>query len=858
MTNSPSPASVASAPPGPRWHERRSGDGGIRAPWDALSGTLQDLDLDDLRVARAEADRLLADDGVSYQVPGRPNLAWHLDPIPLAIGEGEWTQIETGVQQRAELLNLILADVYGPQELLRSGAIPAEAIFGHPGHLHPLHEVRNPGHRQLVTCATDLVRDANGSWRALADRTQSPSGASYALANRSVMSRVLGEEQRDAQVLRLAPYLRALRSGLRRLAPGDVDDPRVVVLTSGSEGETSYEHAALASALGVPLVEGSDLAVRGGRLQLRSLDRLEPVDVVLRRVDADWCDPLELRPDSTLGVPGLVEAARRGTVAIANPLGAAVLENGALLSFLPALSKELLGQPLHLEPVRTWWCGDPDQREHVLANLETLVIKPVQRGRRHLAGWELSASQRHDVAERIRRNPIGWVGQEALAPSLVPSLDPSGNLTDAAALLRTFVVADEDGFVAMPGGLTRVDAPDRLAVTNATGAWSKDTWIVSGREERLAGFWYQEGPTIIADPTTAGLSARAADNLFWLGRYAERAEATVRLLRVIEDRRTDFGGRTGPVGTATVDVMLQTLTQVTTTWPGFTGPVGAALREHPTEELTALVLDTRRHGTLAHSVQRLLTTAQAVRDRLSGDTWPVTNALHREVLGNAPAIVDSHGRPTQAGLGRVLTGLLALQGLGSESLERDPTWHFIEVGRRLERALQLLALLRASLATGQPAAIDSLVWESVLTSAESIITYRRRYRSRAQLPTLLDLLLLDDANPRSVAWQLERLVEALRQIPGHPGAGEVGLVEQAVVEAVTALRVSDTSRLAQPDAQGQRAELTSFLDHLRLQLQGAADLLFQTALAQPLAPRATLAPSAPAASVPPTSAGGKA
>lgn len=803
----------------------------VRAPWDQLTGTLEHLDVGQLRAARAEAHRLLADDGVTYRPRAGRDRSWHLDPIPMVIGEDEWATIEVGVQQRAELLNLVLADIYGPQELIRSGALPAELVYAHPGYLRALHGVRHRGLRQLVTCTTDLVRDANGTWRALADRTQSPSGAAYALANRSAMARVLTGEQTDAQVLRLAPYLRALRSGLRRLSTSD--DPRVVVLTSGSEGETSYEHAALAAALGVPLVEGEDLAVRKGRLKLRSLDKLEPIDVVLRRVDADWCDPLELRPDSTLGVPGMVEAARRGKVAIANPLGSPVLENAGLVAFLPALSKQLLGQDLHLATPQTWWCGDPDGRAHVEANLESLVLKPISRTQRYVAGWTLTEDRRRRLLAQIADQPHAWVGQEALGASTVPSLDAAGQVIEAAAVLRTFVVADDDGYVAMAGGLTRVDSPEKLVITNASGAWSKDTWIVSSREEPLGGFWFQEGPAIVADRPSTAVPVRTADDLVWFGRHAERAEALVRLLRVIDDRRTDFGGVTGPVGAQTVELLHQALAEITATVPG-TDP-------------RDLVVDGSISGSLAHSIAGLIDNATAVRDRLSGDTWPVTNALRREVLDPEPAVVDPFGRPTRVGLGRVLTGLLALQGLGAESLERDPTWAFIEVGRRIERGLQLIALLKATLREPQPAAVESLLWESLLTTAESIITYRRRYRSRAQLPTLLDLLLLDDGNPRSLTWQLNLLVEGLRVLPDHPGKGKVGPIETIVLEAATAIRTADSRRLAEAGKDGRRSGLESFLDHLRDQLRAAADLLFRTSLAPTLAPRSTLAPSAPAA-----------
>ncbi len=848
----PGPWGRTTAPPGPRWHERSGPDGNLRAPWDALGGALADLDPRELSGARLEAERLLADEGVTYRPADGPTRPWRLDPIPLVLTGEEWAQVEAGVRQRAELLNLVLADVYGPQELIRSGALPPEVVYAHPGYLRHAHGLRLPGRRQLFACATDVVRDADGRWRAIGDRTDAPSGAAYAFANRAVMARVLGSERRDAQVLRLAPYLRVLRAGLRRLAPADVDDPRIVVLTSGPENETAYEHGALAAALGVPLVEGSDLAVRGGRLQLRSLDELEPVDVVLRRVDADWCDPLELRPDSTLGVPGLVEAARRGRLALANPLGAAVLENAGLLAYLPALSRQLLGQPLHLEPARTWWCGDPEQRAHVLANLDELVVKPLTHGGEHHAGWELTGDQRAELAARVEADPFGWVGQEALPASLVPSLSPPGAgdgpaLVDRAAVLRTFVVADDDGYVAMPGGLTRIADPDLLVITNAAGAWSKDTWILSGAEEGEQGYWLQEGPLVAPSARTTAVSVRTADNLVWLGRYAERAEALVRLLRAVDERRADFGGRTGPVGATAVDVLLQAVTEVSMTWPGFAGPDGEARRRQPDEELRDVVVDRTRPGTVAHAIDGVLATAAAVRDRLSSDTWPVANALKRELLADRPGVLDGHDRPTRGALGRVLTGLLALQGLGAESLERDPTWTFIEVGRRTERSLQVLTLLVSPVPVRRPAAVDSLVFESVLGTAESLITYRRRYRSRAQLPTLLDLLLLDTDNPRSVAWQLDRLVDALRLLPDHPGEGEVSEVEQVVLDAATALRVADTQRLATADDEGLRPELWSFLHHLRGRLQEVADLLFTTSLAPSSPLRATLAPSAPAA-----------
>ncbi|MGH3833728.1 MAG: circularly permuted type 2 ATP-grasp protein [Pseudonocardiaceae bacterium] len=805
--------------------EMVDGTGELREQWTHVGRVLNALGRHELTRRRAEAARLLAGDGVTYHVAADATgtgQRWELDPVPLLLSSQRWGDIERGVIQRAELLNLVLADLYGPRELLRRGLVPPELVFGHPGFLREADQIRIPGSQQLFACAMDLTRDATGGYWVLSDRTQAPTGAGYALENRLVVSRVLPSMYRDAHVHRLAPFFRTLRSALRAAAP-TATEPRIVVLTPGPWSESAFEHAFLASHLGYPLVEGADLTVREGRVWLRSLGRLETVDVILRRVDSSYCDPLELRSESRLGVPGLVEACRLGNVSVVNTLGSGVLENPGLLPLLPRLCEHLLGQPLALASVPTWWCGEPDGRAYVLERLETLVVKSISRdpGARTLLGWELSGAQRDDLRRRIEARPHDWVGQQRLDLGTVPTLTEDG-LAPRRAVLRAFLVARHESYAAMPGGLARVAAASDSAfdsalgsafIANQTGALSKDIWVLASEPEDLAGFWLQPAAPVFLE---RAMSARAAENLFWLGRYAERAEAMARLLRVVGDRRNDFPDRVNSAGSACLRSLLAAVTDLARTHPGLDAHTPDVDRE-----LLALTIDAGRPGTLAFAVRCLRDAAYPVRDQLSADTWLVIGALERELL--EPAAAGAALAPGT--LPRVLTSLLALGGLASEGMVRDHGWRFMDAGRRLERGIQVCALLRSTVTVAHDTATDSLLLESVLTAAESIITYRRRYRSHAQLATLLDLLLLDPDNPRSVGYQINQLSEDVSAVARRDGPARLTEAERLVLETSTALRLTKPPGLAEVDHDGRRPGVEVFLDHLISMLERVSDAL---------------------------------
>jgi uncharacterized circularly permuted ATP-grasp superfamily protein/uncharacterized alpha-E superfamily protein len=765
-----------------------------------LADAVAQLGFEELRVRQDQVARLLDADGAVYNAYGtddQQGQPWRLDVLPAVVTSHEWHRIETAMIERAELLSLVLEDLYGARDLLRRGLLPPEVVFGHPGFLR---ETDGMGGRaqSLFTYAADLGRDPAGNWVVLADRAQAPSGFGYAFENRKVIAHVLPSLLRNAAVHRLVPFFRALRAGLQEVAPKGVEDPRIVVLTPGPWNETAFEHALLANMLGYPLVEGADLVCRADGVWMRLLGTLEPVHVILRRVDADFCDPLELRPESRLGTPGLIEATRRGAVTIVNPLGSAALENPALMRFLPAISRHLTGADLDFPSVGTWWCGIESERDHVLKHLDRLVLRPLT-GAASVFGSHLSQAELDDLRARIDAHPAQWVGQEPGELMTVPTLAPGG-LEDRRSLLRTFAVARGGSFTVMTGGLTRVEPPEnRGKISNQTGALNKDTWVLASEPERGVGPSFRPGPAVAAVDPMASLSARAAENLWWLGRYAERAESATRLLRVAHGRADDFHGSSNAAGVAALRAILDALTAVTAT------PADLGLR--------ALVTDDTHPGTLAHSVRGLLQAAYAVRDQLSGDTWLVLGSLDR-----ALADPDPTGREA---LQPVLGALLALAGLGEESMVRDLAWRFLDGGRRLERALQIIALLRATVCAPREEATEALVLESVVAAAESLITYRRRYRSHAQMETALELLVLDEGNPRSLAFVLNRLADDLDAIPVT--ARHMRTDQRIVLEALTAVRVADPAVLARGDEHGARTVLAAFLDDLAERLARAAE-----------------------------------
>ncbi|HLZ97608.1 MAG TPA: circularly permuted type 2 ATP-grasp protein, partial [Steroidobacteraceae bacterium] len=527
-----------------RYDELLDGTGAVRAHWQPLIDRLVSDGAEGVRRGVELTRRLIIENGVTYNVyadsQGRDR-PWVLDPLPLLLTAAEWREIELGVMQRARLFDALLADLYGPQRLLAEGTIPAELPFGHPNFLWPCHGIKEMSGSRLRLYAVDVSRSADGRWWALADRTQTPSGPGYALENRQIVSRVFPDLLRDLGVRSLGGFFGALRENLLRPSSGD-EAPLAVVLTPGSFNETYFEHAYLARQLGLPLVEGNDLTVRGDTVYLKTLGGLRRVHAIFRRLDDDFCDPVELRADSALGVPGLIAVVRAGRVIVANPLGSGVLESAGWMGFMPAAAERLLGEKLRLPSVATWWCGEQPALEYVVENLERLVIKPAYPNQKFEAvfGRDLDSTARAALAARLKARPHAFVAQERLAFSQAPVWRAGGAHGFAARALgiRVYALSTPTGYRVMPGGLARIASDAADIVSMQRGGGSKDVWVLAADRKSTD----DTGAAALAPRTPARhdeLPSRLAENLFWLGRYSERCEDKARLLRATLGVRTD-------------------------------------------------------------------------------------------------------------------------------------------------------------------------------------------------------------------------------------------------------------------------------------------------------------------------------
>jgi uncharacterized circularly permuted ATP-grasp superfamily protein/uncharacterized alpha-E superfamily protein len=798
-------------------------DGRVRPHWQVFAQELHHLGLEEFTRRWREAQQLIRQNGVTYNLHGDPNgmdRPWQLDPFPLVLSARESDSLERGLAQRARLLEAILADIYGPQQLLAEGDVPAELVYANPYFLRPCHGVAVPGRRYLHLIAFDLGRAPDGTFMILGDRTQCPSGTGYALENRIVLSRMLPEIFRSCNVQRTALFFRTLRETLYQLAPHGREAPRAVLLTPGPYNETYFEHAYLSRYLDLTLVEGGDLTVRDQRLYLKLIDGLEPVDIVLRRVDDDFCDPLELRGDSMLGVPGLIQVVRAGNVVIANALGSGLTQAAAFVPYLPALCRRLLDEELSLPSVPTFWCGDATALDHVLAQGRRMVIKAAFPSRRMEAifGGDLSQRQWDELSLRIRAKPWEFVAQDCLNLSTAPSLTESG-IVPHRVCLRAFLTADESSFRMMPGGLTRVTASaESMVLAMHQGGSSKDTWIASAAP--VSAFSLLRGTERFGEPTRgAGISSRVADNLFWLGRHVQRADDLVRLLRGIIVRMIE---KPGSRDIQELPTLLQALSNWTLTFPAAAGGSGVEeSRRQPEGELFSLIFNGGRIGSVAYNFQRIARTASTVRAHISNDM--------RRILTSLPLKrpFDSDHPPTLSDtlelLDRSVLVLAGFGGIAMESMTRGHDWRFLDMGRKIERAAHLIDVLHCTLTA--PLSSESTLLEALLEIADSSMTYRRRYRSDLQVATVLDLLLADESNPRSLVFQLQALKEAIDSLPHDPGEAVRSREQRMILSLLTTVQLADVQGLALADVEGRRHLLEKFLTELQPLLPQLADAL---------------------------------
>ena len=805
------------------WDEASLPSGLPRRHWRDLAVAIGRMGPEEMSRSWQIGQQLLRANGTSYNVGGdlhgseRP---WPLDPMPLVIDEHEWAQIEQAIVQRVTLLNTVLADFYGPQRLLHERRIPAALLLANPHFLRPCHGIEPRGGVFLHSYAADMARSPDGHWWVTSDRTQAPSGLGYTLENRLVSARSLSNVFSTCRIRQLARFFDTKRDALLNLAASQQPNPRIVLLTSGPHSETYFEHSFLAGHWGFPLVEGADLAVRDNRVYLKTLGGLEPVDMILRRLDDTFCDPLELRGDSLLGVPGLVQAARSGSVTIDNALGSGVLEAPGYMAFLPGICRHLLGEELRMPSVATWWCGQAKPLSYVLEHLDEVVIRPnFPRSYRNTEiPASMDAATRENLIGRIQAQPERFVAQQQVALSTAPVYTES-RLETRHIVLRVFAAWDGNSYTVLPGGLTRVSREGRSpAVSLHKGGGTKDTWVPGGWGEPVAVSRPAPGP-IAAHPSWANLPSRVADNLYWLGRYAERLEGRVRLVRALLPALSgeeDFGR------TATLESVVRLLTGLKYLPPEVSG---ASLGEQLWQVqrlLVKMVRDETRPTGLGWTLKQMRRVALNLKERLSADTWRVLQQIDNDFAESVPTTAGQRYVSEMNLLDGAIVTLSAFVGLVMENTTRGPGWHFLEIGRRLERARYMAHLLQSGVAEA-PEEIEPYL-RILLYIADSSITYRTRYLTALRTDLVLDLLLVDESNPRSIGFQFAALLDHIENLPDHDHKA-CDTERSIVVKAMQAVRLTPMAELSRRDEAGRLGTLDELLQQLKDDMFDLSDAL---------------------------------
>ena len=824
---------------GNAYDELMDGSGAIRPSYAPLLETFGSLGQDGLNRRWEAGRRMVLEQGISFNIQGEGGgqaRQWQLDPVPMVLSSADWDYLEAGLAQRARLLNHIIADCHGPQRLLKDGRIPPGLLYAQPDFLRPCLGIQPAGGVFLNLYAVDVGRSPDGRWWVLSDRTQIPTGSGYALENRIVTSRILPEAFRRMKVRRLAGFFREMQQALADLAPRPGDQPRVAVMTPGPYNETYFEHAYLARYLGYALVEGQDLVVRDDRLFLRTLSGLEPVDVLLRRVDDDFCDPLELRNDSMLGVPGLVQALRAGNVTVANMLGTGILQSPAFMAFLPGLCRTILGEDLKIPSVATWWCGQEAALSHVTSRLDDLFVKPAFRPfSGHDKGPPPHALPRRELLERLRFQPHSYVAQERVELATVPGWH-EGRLVPKRYALRVSLVSTKNGYVAMPGGMGRVAAGEGYGlITMQRGGSTKDVWVPADAPVEPTTLLYEGAQPVELKRAGNNLSSRVADCFFWLGRYTERADGTMRLLRATL-ARCEPAGNNREVAPG-LEPLVRSLVHQGIIPSGHwldevQGPDEASRAALLEETLVRAVFDADQSTSLRAMLGRVSNLALVMRDRLSSDTYRVARSLLEPINELEKRLEESEALATTCALSalqRTLPMLCALQGLASENMTRTQAWRFLDMGMRVERGLFLSVLFWRGLhcrAADHPGLLEAL-----LEVADSSITYRSRYNILPNIAAVYDLLMMDPGSPRSLVSLLDAVDAHLTHLPR---ALESALPDPArciVMAASTRLRLVDPNELVRKRGGWSRTNVAQALDLLRQDMPAISDAIHATYLA---------------------------
>ncbi|MEO5838858.1 MAG: circularly permuted type 2 ATP-grasp protein [Acidimicrobiales bacterium] len=724
-----------------QWDALRALDGSTRDPWDQLLPLIGSVDLTQRQQLAA---RLVAAEGAAQLLHvdrADPRTPPPLDPIPYCLDEASWQQLSAGLEQRIRLADAVAHDLYGPRQLLHDAVIPAEMVLGDPRYARACRAITT--HGPMVALQTvDVVRDSAGGFVAVGDYVDIAAGLGHAAFNRVITSRAMPEAATAMAPMAQTEWWQRLREALSALASPDRSSPRIVVLVAGFDAVEYFEYAYLATALGYHVVQGDDLVVRGGRVLLRSFGQLEPVDVILRALPSVECDPLELAIEGWgMGVPGLAMAAREGGVALANALGTAIGDHVGLAAYERQICERLLDESLLLPTAASYWLGDVAQCAYALAHLDALDVYCVNDDASVTItrGSRTSQEGATALADAIRRNPHRFSAREVVASATTPALI-NRSLVPVEVVIRTAVVNSRDGVAVLPGGVARA----------RNASVTKDVWVVA--QESLPAT--RARPIALPQVDLRGsLPTRSAESLFWLGRHAERTEMIARTTNSIATRVETDGRHGAPEW---LPVALAGLRRVARS--------ARTSRDPEPDDAPADLWSVFTEGvsSLGVSLSGLVGSARSARAFLSQTAWRVIARVENARIALDGVADQEHMFVLTESLDDLLLDLSALAGASMESVVRGPGWMFWDLGRRVDRALLTLGLIEETLI---PTDDIAPVAEVVLASCESLIAYRRRYRSDLRVDALLDLVVFDSTNPRSVAFQLDRIRDHHATLP---------------------------------------------------------------------------------------------
>lgn len=808
------------------YDELLKSDLNIKSDWKVLLQNLTKIGSSNLKTKQADLDWLLSENGVTYNVYNDPkgfNRPWNLNVVPFVIHQKEWETVERGIQQRAEVLNLILKDIYGKRELLKHSILPPEVVYAHRGFLRSCDNIQYKTAKQLQIYAADLARGPDGRMWVVNDRSQAPSGMGYALENRFSISKIIPELFTNINIKQPSTFFNDFNQLLFNAAPTNKDNPTVVILTPGPHNETYFEHSYLSSFLGYPLVKGNDLVVRNGKVWLKSLNGLKQVDVILRRVDDVFVDPLELREDSFLGVAGLLEAVRLQNVAIINPIGSGVLENPGLIPFMKNICKYFLDEDLILPQIASWWCGQEQERDYVINNLKSFVVKRIDRSHRESIFFceFLTKAELKDLKLKILTNPFQYVAQEKIYFSTAPNL-VDGQLEPRKIVSRTFAIAKEDSYSVMPGGLVRVAAErEKLLVSNQRGGTSKDFWIISDDSQHNIQLYSWNKTISNYTSNINDVPSYTAENLFWSGRYLGRTMLTARYLRMVLNQMTNVQYNVRKSESESLNILFQSITSITGTYPGFIED--KATMKDPLKEIKSIVLDENRIGSFAQTLISLNNSYYSLRNLWSKDMWRVsedTQKLWRNFKEEEHYSVQTLIKFFD----KIITRLIAFMALTEESILVKQGLLLYFIGLQLEQATMTITKFRSLITVKYDEELEYEILESLLGSHESLNIYRYSYQSYLSLENVINLLLLDGDYARSLNYQINRLKKDIDQLPGSQLKSNRSVSQKKINEALNKIENIDINYLLKVD---KKSSMYINLDKL---LSDLSDLFYEISL----------------------------